>query len=148
MIELVPITLRDARAYVAEHHSHHPPPQGGLFAVSCAEGGEIVGVAIVGKPVARNLADDWTAEVTRVAVRSGAPMGTASKLYAACWRACRAMGYRRLVTYTLLEERGVSIRAAGWRVVAETQGGSWSREDRPRVDRHPLQAKFRWEVTA
>lgn len=147
-LELVPMTLREARAWVDQHHSHHRAPQGGLFAVACAHGGEVVGVAIVGKPVARNLADDWTAEVTRVAVRAGAPKGASSKLYAATWRACRALGYRRLVTYTLIEERGTSVRAAGWRVVAEISGGSWSRRERPRVDRHPLQGKLRWEVEA
>jgi hypothetical protein len=65
-LELTPITLREARAYVAEHHRHHQPPQGGIFAVAVSDGEKVRGVAIVGRPVARMASDGWTAEVTRV----------------------------------------------------------------------------------
>lgn len=141
-MHLVPISVRDATAFVAEHHRHHDPPRGAIFAV--AESSSVQGVAMVGRPVARLLQDEWTAEVTRVAVREGA-RNACSMLYAACWRACRAMGYRRLITYTLAEETGVSVKAAGFRLVAETRGGSWDRAPRPRVDTHPAQSKLRWE---
>ena len=155
-LEIVPCTLREARAFVGEHHRHHEPPQGGLFAVACSDGAAIVGVAIVGMPVARMSDDDFTAEVTRLATvrapdetgRERGPRDACSMLYAAAWRACRALGYRRLITYTLAEERGTSLRAAGWRCIGEAGGGSWSRKSRPRVDTHPLQAKLRWEVAA
>ena len=146
---LVPITLRDARPLVARLHRHHAPPQGGLWAVACARDGdeEPCGVAIVGRPVSRILAAaGWTAEVTRLA--TDGEHNACSILYGACWRAARALGYRRLITYTLAEEGGASLRAAGWRVVAETAGGSWSRTSRPRVDAHPLQAKLRWEASS
>jgi hypothetical protein len=146
-LSLVPISIRDATAFVARTHRHHDPPRGAIFAVAVAdESGTIRGVAMVGRPVARNAADGWTAEVTRVAT-DGAK-NACSMLYGACWRAARAMGYRRIITYTLGEERGDSVRAAGWRVVAETKGGSWSRTSRPRVDHHPTQAKIRWEMSA
>jgi hypothetical protein len=147
VLTLVPCTLRQATAYVEQHHRHHAPPQGGLFAVGVArEGdGEMCGVAIVGKPVARNLNDAWTAEVTRVA--TDGTRNACSMLYGACWRAARALGWRRLITYTLTEEPGTSLRAAGWKVVGETKGGSWDRPSRPRVDNHPTQAKLRWEAT-
>lgn len=69
-----------------------------------------------------------------------------SILYGAAWRAVRALGYRRLVTYTLPSESGASLRAAGWTCLGEAGGGSWSRKDRPRVDTHPTQAKLRWEA--
>jgi len=138
------MTLRDARAFVERHHRHHRAPQGGLFAIGACSESEVVGVAIVGRPVSRMLADGFTAEVTRLCT-DGAP-NACSMLYAACWRAARAMGYRRLVTYTLPEEGGASLRAAGWRVVGEARGGSWSRRARPRVDRHPTQTKLRWEA--
>lgn len=69
-----------------------------------------------------------------------------SMLYGACWRAARALGWRRLVTYTLPSEGGASLRAAGWRLLGEAGGGSWSCESRPRVDRHPTQTKLRWEA--
>ena len=155
-LEIVPCTLREARAFVGEHHRHHEPPQGGLFAVACSDGPAIVGVAIVGMPVARMSDDDFTAEVTRLATvrapdetgRERGPRDACSMLYAAAWRACRALGYRRLITYTLAEESGTSLRAAGWRCIGEAGGGSWSRKSRPRVDTHPLQAKLRWEVAA
>lgn len=144
MLTVVPCTLREARAFVAAHHRHHQPPQGGLFAVACAAEGRVCGVAIVGKPVARMLADDFTAEITRLCTTG--ERNACSLLYASAWRAARALGYRRLVTYTLAEEGGASLRAAGWRCIGEAGGGAWSRKDRPRVDTHPLQSKLRWEA--
>lgn len=143
-LALVPVTLREARAFVTEHHRHHRAPQGGLFAVGVADGERIVGVAIVGNPVARALDDGWTCEVTRLCTTG--ERNACSILYAAAWRAARALGWRRLITYTLAEEGGASLRAAGWRCVGETSGGSWSRPSRPRVDMHPTQAKLRWEA--
>lgn len=144
-LRLLPCTLTDAAAFVRQHHRHHRPPQGGLFAV--AVGDDVVrGVAIVGRPVARGLQDGWTAEVTRLAT-DGA-RNACSMLYGACWRAARALGWRRLVTYTLPSEGGASLRAAGWRLIGEAGGGSWSCESRPRVDRHPTQTKLRWEVAS
>lgn len=144
-LSLCPVTLREARAFVAQHHRHHEPPQGGLFAICAAVSGEVVGVAIVGRPVARLLAADaFTAEVTRLCVLD-AP-NACSLLYAACWRAWRAMGGTRLITYTLADESGASLRGAGWSLIGEAGGGKWSRRNRPRVDLHPLQGKLRWEV--
>jgi ribosomal protein L25 (general stress protein Ctc) len=145
-LEIVPCTVKDAMSFVAQHHRHHRAPNGGLWAVAVARGDEVVGVAIVAQPVARMLMDGWTAEVIRVAVIEGNP-NACSMLYAACRRAALALGWRKLVTYTLPEEGGASLRAAGWRVVAErTGGGSWSRTRRPRVDKHPTQQKIRWEA--
>jgi hypothetical protein len=145
-LELVPVSIGDARAYVLQIHRHHPPPVSGLFAVGVASEGAVCGVAIVGRPVARMAQDGWTAEVTRLA--TDGTKNACSILYAACWRAARALGWKRLITYTLPEEGGVSLRAAGWRCVGEAGGGSWSRARRPRVDRAPTQTKLRWEVAA
>lgn len=99
--------------------------------------------AIVGRPVSRVRDDGWTLEVTRCAT-DGAP-NAPSMLYASAWRAARAMGYRRLGTYTLRSEAGASLRAAGWRVVGEVAGRSWSCSSRPRVDLHPTEDKLLWE---
>lgn len=145
-LRLSPLTLREARAFVTAHHRHHKAPQGGLFAIGAAQGEDIIGVCIVGRPVARMLADGYTAEVTRLATLGG--RNCCSFLYAAAWRACRAMGYLRLVTYILDTEPGTSLKAAGWKCVGQAGGGSWSRTDRPRVDEHPTQAKLRWEMVA
>ncbi len=142
-MEITPITLREAMAFVAERHRHHGPPVGGLFAIGASSAGQVVGVAIVGRPVARALADDFTAEVTRLC--TDGTRNACSLLYAAAWRACRAMGYRRLVTYTLASEDGGSLRGAGWKCLGEAGGGSWNRPSRARVDCHPTQTKLRWE---
>ncbi len=140
-----PMTLREARAFVNERHRHHQAPQGGLFAIGALKGTDVVGVVIVGRPVARMIAvDDYTAEVTRLCTDGS--RNACSLLYGAAWRACRAMGYRRLITYTLPEEGGASLRASGWKCVGAAGGGSWSCKSRPRVDTHPLQEKLRWEV--
>lgn len=145
-LSVVPMTLREADAFVDANHRHHKAPQGGLFAIGASDGEAVVGVVVVGKPVARMLADGWTCEVTRLATDGS--RNACSMLYRAAWRAARAMGYRRLVTYTLPEEGGSSLRAAGFLLIGEAGGGSWSRASRPRVDLHPTQQKLRWEVTA
>lgn len=146
MLQLCPMTLREACAYVAEHHRHHGVPVGGLFAIGAAPvSGPVAGVVIVGRPVARMLQDDYTAEVTRLC--SDGTRNVCSMLYRAAWRACRAMGYRRLVTFTLATEPGESLRGAGFTLIGKAGGGSWSRPSRPRVDTHPLQEKLRWEIS-
>lgn len=144
-MNLCPITLSDAHEFVRRTHRHHRPAQGGLFAVAVAEGDEVVGVAVIGRPVSRMLSDGWTAEVTRLATNG--ERNACSMLYRAAWRACRALGYRRLVTYTLATEGGASLRGAGFKNIGVAGGGSWSCKSRPRVDRHPLQEKIRWELT-
>lgn len=144
---LVPISLRDANAFVKSHHRHHGGSRGHLFSIAASiDGDGIVGVAIVGRPVSRMLQDGFTAEVVRLCA-DGYP-NACSFLYAASWRACRAKGYRRLVTYILDTEPGVSLKAAGWKCIGECGGGTWSRDKRPRVDTHPLQKKIRWEAAA
>ena len=135
-LTIVPLTFREACAYVDEHHRHHQPSRGCKFCIGVADEDEkIRGVAMVGRPVTRMLDDGWTVEVNRVAT-DGCP-NACSALYGAAWRVARAMGDRKCVTYTL--------RGAGWKLIGETTGGSWSRKSRPRVDLHPTQQKFRWE---
>lgn len=143
-LALQPVTLREAMAFVSRHHRHHGAPQGGLFAVAVNDGSAVVGVAIIGRPVGRGNADGWTAEVTRVCTLG--EHNACSMLYAAAWRAARALGYRRLITYTLLEEPGTSLKAAGWREIGRAGGGTWHRKDRPRIDTHPIEQKRLWEV--
>jgi hypothetical protein len=145
-LTIVPCDFSEAVTFIREHHRHHRPPVGCKFCIAVADdAGEVRGVAVVGRPVARMLDNGWTLEVTRVAT-DGCP-NACSALYGACWRAAKALGFKRLVTYVLSEEPGVSLSAAGWRCVGEAGGGSWSCKSRPRVDKHPLQAKFRWEAT-
>ena len=143
-LRLAPVTWRSARQFVSEHHRHHVPPRGHRFSIAVNdEAGNLVGVAIVGRPVARHLDDGWTVEVTRCCTLGAS--NACSMLYGAARRIAKEIGYKRIITYTLATESGASLRAAGWTQIAETEGGSWHRTSRPRNDRHPLVRKHRWE---
>jgi hypothetical protein len=132
-LHLVPVRFRDAAAFVAMWHRHHQPPVGMVFAVGVADDtGVLHGVAIVGRPVARLFDNGQTLEVTRTA--SDGTFNCNSLLYGAAWRAAKALGYTRLITYTQAEETGASLRAAGWQVVAERRAHpGWDRPSRPRT---------------
>lgn len=134
-LHLVPVTFADACGFVVMWHRHHRPPIGHKFSVGVADSeGVLRGVAIVGRPVARMYDDGLTLEVNRTAT-DGSPNAN-SMLYGAAWRAAKALGYGRLVTYTQADETGASLRAAGWRVLGERSARSgWSVPSRPRTDR-------------
>lgn len=143
-LTVVPVSLAEANAFVEAHHRHHRKVVGHKFSIGVVdESGEMRGIAIVGRPVSRHRDDGFTLEVTRLATDGCA--NAPSSLYSAAWRAARAMGYRRIGTYTLATEPGTSLRAAGWRVVHEVRGASWSRTGRPRTDKHPTVDKRLWE---
>jgi hypothetical protein len=150
-LTLKPISLRDANEYVEKHHKHHPAARGCKFSIGCYFADLLVGVVIVERPKARHLDDGWTLELSRVCT-SGHPH-VASKLIAAAARAAFAMGARRVVSYVLAEESGISYRAAGWFRVEDGGGepilfggGEWSRPSRPRdLMVSPTGRKHRWE---
>lgn len=144
-LEIVPIHFREACEFVVRHHRHHRPPVGHRFSLAVAAEGIVVGVAIVGRPVARRQQDGYTLEVNRLAT-DGTP-NACSALYAAAWRVAKAMGYRRLITYILAAEPGTSLRAAGWKCIGERRGGSWSVPSRVRTDKHPTEPKTLFEVS-
>jgi hypothetical protein len=144
-LEIRPIGFRDACAFVATHHRHHRPPQGHKFSLAVFADSKLAGVAIIGRPVARRLDDGLTAEVTRLC--TDGTKNAASKLYGAARRVAMAMGYRRVITYTLASEPGTSLFAAGWDAVRTTAAQGWSRPSRRRDDRHPITEKVRWEAT-
>ena len=151
----VPITLREANDFVANFHRHsgRTARNGGKFAIGASYDGQLVGVAIVGNPISATFMDGFTAEVLRTCTRPDAPRNANSFLYGACWRAWRAMGGLKLITYTLQTESGASLRGAGWRIVGEvrpTEKG-WRKNDHLNNRRkwQPVmgQLKFRWEKT-
>lgn len=144
MLELQPISYAEACHFIRDHHSHHLPPQGWKFGIAVNDGDKIVGVITIGRPVARHLDNGWTLEVTRCCTNGF--KNAASKLYASAWNAVKYMGYKRLITYTLIGEKGTSLKAAGWKIIGETRGGSWSCKSRPRIDKHPLGPKTLWEA--
>lgn len=146
-LTIIPCDLSEANAFVARHHRHHQRVVGHKFSLAVADdNGVIRGVAIIGRPVARRMDDGMTLEVTRVA--TDGCKNACSALYGAARRAAFALGYQRIGTFTLKTEPGTSLVAAGWKVVGETPGRSWSVPSRPRVDKHPLQRKIRWESVA
>jgi hypothetical protein len=132
-LRVTPITLEEANAFVQLLHRHHKPVPGAKFSIAVSdEADRVRGVAIVGRPVARNSDNGWTLEVNRCCT-DGAK-NACSMLYGAAWRAAKAMGYQRLVTYTLPEEGGASLRAAGWTLLGLRGGGNWNVASRPRID--------------
>lgn len=146
MICIAPTTLRDANAFVAKLHRHHKPVPGAKFSVSIVdESNQVRGVAIAGRPVSRMLDNGTTLEVNRCCtdgVRNGCSM-----LYRAVCRAAKAMGFSKVITYTLPEEGGASLRGAGFRFIGERGGGQWSRPSRARKDSSTPQVKWLWEAT-
>lgn len=149
-LELVPVTRDEARKFIGQHHRHNLPPQMVRIAVGVASGGQLVGVATAHNPVARMLDDGKTLEVTR-SCTNGTPNAN-SMLYGAITRAAKALGFHKLVTYTLAEESGSSLRASGWQRDAELgERPSWDTPARPRVqidlfgnERRPPGPKVRW----
>ncbi len=87
-MKIIPLTLREANDFVERWHRHSSRTNndGGKFAVGLEHDGQLVGVAIVGRPVARMLQDGLTAEVVRCCVSPDAPSGAPSKLYQTCCR--------------------------------------------------------------
>jgi hypothetical protein len=148
-LTLCPMRHAEAKQYIETHHRHSVVPLGMVFALGAAVGESLEGVAIVGRPVARALDDGWTLEVLRLCTPSeDAWKNVCSFLYAASWRATRALGYRRLVTYTRQDEDGTSLLAAHWRIVGEVTARSWHTPTRPRDDRDKRVPRFRWEPAA
>lgn len=143
-LHAVPIDFADAAAFVRLHHRHHTPPIGHKFSIGAADDGELVGVVIVGRPVSRRRDDGATLEVTRLCT-----VGTknaCSFLYGAAARATFALGYKRIGTYILKREPGTSVVAAGWKLIGETPGKSWSVPSRPRDDKHPIEPKLLYQM--
>ncbi len=142
-MELRPISQKDAFEFVKQHHRHHGIPVGALWwHAAHDENGELCGVAIVGRPVARRLDDGLTIEVTRLCT-NGAE-NACSILYAAARRVAIDKGFRRGLTYILESENGASLKASGWTYLGETPGKSWSVPSRQREDKHPLGKKHRY----
>jgi hypothetical protein len=154
---ITPITLRDARRFIAAHHGHNVPPRGWLFGAAIRhDDGELAAVAMAGRPVNRVLDDGYTVEVTRVCI--AAPPGSPStrnypsRLYGALNRAAAALGYRRSITYTVAGETAASVRAAGYGDPVELELREWwASADRPRYDATiwgertlPEMARVRW----
>lgn len=131
-IQIAPLTLAEGAAWIQQVHRHHAPPQGHKWTIGAFRGLNLIGVACIGRPVARRINQLTIVEVTRVAT-DGSP-DACSALYGAAARSAQAMGYFAILTYTLASEPGTSLRAAGWwPEKATTQPGqAWGVKSRPR----------------
>jgi len=155
---IVPINKTRARQFVEEYHRHNEAPSAMQvsFAVGLECDGELVGVMTAGRPVARGLDDGFTLEVNRTCVRDF-HRNANSRLYGACARAAKALGYKRLVTYTLTTETGASLKATGFAGPIDIGTRSWANDTKTRVrydetlwgERKNAAniAKYRWELT-
>ena len=144
MLSLQPITYPEACGFIDKHHRHHLPPQGWKWGIAANDGEKVVGVVTVGRPVSRHMDNGWTLEVTRLC--TDGTRNACSMLYSAAWRAAKALGYRRLITYILESESGTSLKASGWKELRKTSGGSWNCKGRPRVQKAPTCQKTLWEA--
>lgn len=144
VLSVVPLTLSQANELVAKWHRHHKPCVGHRFSIGVLDGAELVGAAIVGRPVARAVDQYSIAEVTRL-VTNGTP-NACSKLYSAVARIAKEMGFKKVQTYILATEPGTSLKASGWVKTAETSGGNWNHGWRKgRREDQPMEPKSRWE---
>lgn len=145
---VVPVELREANDFIAVIHRHHAPVVGHRFSLGAIDDqGLLRGVVVVGRPVARLAGHPRdVAEVTRLA--TDGTYNACSRLYAAAARACKAMGFQRIQTYTLPSEGGASLRASGWTCEGEAGGGQWKHTDgKPRRTDQPTETKTRWSLT-
>ena len=145
-MQIKPITLKFAQEFVALHHRHNKPPVGHKFSVGLFnQDGLCVGVATAGRPVARMLDDGLTLEVTRTC--TDGTKNANSMLYGAICRAAKALGYKKCVTYTQLDESGISLKAAGWvSVVSLPSRKGWDTPSRRRAKTGSENVpRIRWE---
>jgi hypothetical protein len=141
----VPVSFRIAQDFVRQHHRHHDAPWGWKFGVGASQEDRLVGVAVVARPVNRHMDDGKTLEVTRLC--TDGTKNASSYLLGKAARETYARGYTSLITYTLPEEGGSSLRAAGWDVLHLSRGGSWNVPSRPRTATAPTGPKVCWYHT-
>lgn len=147
-LRVIPLSLKEGNAFVAEHHRHHKPTQGHKFSIGADYDGKLVGAAIAGRPVARMVDFRRVLEVTRL-VTDGTH-NACSLLYSACARAAKAMGYEKIQTYILETEDGTSLKASGWVCEGLAGGGDWNASKANKGTRRtdqPMGRKLRWSKT-
>ena len=145
---VIPVSKEKASEFITYIHRHHLPLDFGTYALGvCTADGVIHGVAIIGRTTTQHFDEEtnhWVQEVRRVA--TDGTKNACSCLYAAAWRFVSAMGYRKLISYTLPEEGGASLRALGWKRVDNVGGNPWAHRSKRGYDIHPVGKKTRWEV--
>lgn len=142
MLNLRPCEYNEARAFVMEHHRHNKPPPGHKFSIACYDGDRLCGVVMVGRPVGRYFDDGLTLEVNRCC--TDGTRNACTMLYGAACRAAKALGYKRIVTYTRQSEPGASLRAANWHCDGPAGGTHWTGERYIQTEIVLDEPKVRW----
>lgn len=140
-MQIIPITFRAASEYIDQHHRHHRATVGCKFCIAVADGEQLHGVAVCGRPVSRRLDDGRTLEINRVC--TDGTRNACSMLYGACCRIGKHMGYRRVITYTLESEDGASLKASNFCYDGIAGGTHWTGA-RDRGQPIPAEMKKRW----
>ncbi len=140
-LTIKPITLKEANEFIKQHHRHHKKAVGHKFSISCYNSDKLVGVAVCGRPVSRYCDNGLTLEIYRLC--TDGTYNACSMLYGACSRIARDMGYKRIITYTLLSENGASLKASGFICEGEAGGEIWTGK-RKRDNGVPKEKKKRW----
>lgn len=146
-MRFIPLTLETANLFIESHHRHNKPVVGGKYSLGLMKDGQLIGVAVAGRPIARLMDNGKNLEILRVCVLEGYP-GACSKLYGRMKAIGQLFGYEKIFTYTLPSESGSSLKAIGAVVVATVQPQEWNRAGRHRESQRIFkQEKLRWELT-
>lgn len=149
-LQITPIDFKSAKQFVSQYHRHNSAPQGHKFSIAVESGGVRIGVAMASIPRAIHQNDWETLEVIRCCVDERF-RNACSKAYSAVIRVAKGMGYKRLLTYTLVDEPGSSLLAVGFKKdgIVESRGYGWNSPSRPRKkpERYPEGDKIRWVLT-
>ena len=138
-----PISLKLANEFVLANHRHNKPVAGHKFSIGLFDDERLIGIAICGRPVARMVDDGLTLEILRVC--TDGTRNANSMLYARVKRIAQVMGYQKVLTYTLKEESGASLKAVGAQKNGTIKGREWSREKRKRDTQKVYdKEKVRW----
>jgi len=136
-----PVTLAEAKAFIGEFHRHHKAPIGHRFSIGAEQNGKLIGVVVIGRPVARKTPQYSVAEVTRLC--TDGTKNACSFLYSVAARVAREMGFERIQTFILPTECGTSLKAAGWKFDGVSNAASWQTRTGRRSDQ-PTEPKHRW----
>jgi len=142
MLRIKPCELKAANEFIARYHRHHKPVIGHRFSLKVVAGESVVGVAVVGRPVARKIDFSKVLEVTRLC--TDGTKNACSMLYAAAARVGKEMGYEKIQTYVLDTEPATTLLAAGWSFGYISPGGVWVHTAGPRRSDQPTQPKQLW----
>lgn len=146
MKKVIPLTLKQANDFVLKNHRHHKQVQGHRFSLGYEIAGEIVAVIICGRPVSRKTDFKSCLEITRMC--SDGTKNACSKLYAAAARVAKEMGFKKIQTFILESENGISLKASGWNFVGTSKGGQWVHTDgKKRRTDQPICKKMKYEKT-